>query len=195
MKKLLFSFLVLGITSVLAIGATTAYFSDTEISTGNTFTAGTLDLKLDGGDENVVKFNLDNIRPGNQPQGTYTLKNAGSITGNLTISGITIADNENILSEPEKEAGDTSDTIGELSQVVNLRIYLDLDKNGSYSTGDIMLFNNKVSNLPSSIDTGLTLAADEDVNVKFLFDWWNTPIDNQAQGDSMMLDLEFMLKQ
>ena len=33
--------------AAVAIGATTAYFSDTETSTGNTFTAGAIDLKVD----------------------------------------------------------------------------------------------------------------------------------------------------
>lgn len=33
--------------AIIAIGATTAFFSDTETSTGNTFTAGAIDLKVD----------------------------------------------------------------------------------------------------------------------------------------------------
>lgn len=33
--------------AAVVVGATTAYFSDTETSTGNTFTAGSLDLKID----------------------------------------------------------------------------------------------------------------------------------------------------
>ena len=38
---------VVAAVAVVVVGATTAFFSDTETSTGNTFTAGSLDLKVD----------------------------------------------------------------------------------------------------------------------------------------------------
>lgn len=46
-KRILISLSVIAVVSVIAIGGTIAYFSDTETSTGNTFTAGALDLKID----------------------------------------------------------------------------------------------------------------------------------------------------
>jgi len=46
-KKILISLSVIGAVAALAIGGTIAYFSDTETSTGNTFTAGSIDLKID----------------------------------------------------------------------------------------------------------------------------------------------------
>ena len=195
MRKLLLSFIILGITSVLAIGATTAYFSDTEVSSANTFTAGTLDLTLDGGDSDIQKFNLNGMRPGNQPKGTYTLKNVGTVPGKLSLSTILVTDYENIWSEPEQSAGDSTNSIGELSHVVNLRIFLDLGGDGWISTGDPVVYNDKVVNLPPTLDLGKTLTANEEVKVVFLFDWWNTAMDNQAQNDSMVLDLAFTLQQ
>lgn len=47
MKKILLSLLSIGAVAVVAVAATGAFFSDTETSTGNTFTAGQLDLKID----------------------------------------------------------------------------------------------------------------------------------------------------
>ncbi|NOY35743.1 MAG: hypothetical protein GXP44_02395 [bacterium] len=47
MKKILLSIATLGVVGAVLIGATTAIFSDTEVSTGNTFTAGAIDLKID----------------------------------------------------------------------------------------------------------------------------------------------------
>lgn len=47
MKKILISVSVIAVVAAVAIGATTAFFSDTETSTGNTFTAGAIDLKVD----------------------------------------------------------------------------------------------------------------------------------------------------
>ena len=47
MKKVLISFLSIGAVAVVAVFATQAFFSDTETSTGNTFTAGAIDLTVD----------------------------------------------------------------------------------------------------------------------------------------------------
>ncbi len=47
MKKILLSLSMLALVGVIAAGATTAFFTDTETSTGNTFTAGSIDLKID----------------------------------------------------------------------------------------------------------------------------------------------------
>lgn len=47
MKKILLSLSVVAAVAVVVVGATTAFFSDTETSTDNTFTAGAIDLKVD----------------------------------------------------------------------------------------------------------------------------------------------------
>ena len=51
MKKILVSISIIGMVAVIAIGATVAYFQDTETSSGNTFSAGILDLKIKDNDE------------------------------------------------------------------------------------------------------------------------------------------------
>lgn len=47
MKKIILSLSLIAIVAVVAVGATTAFYSDTETSSGNTFTAGAIDLKVD----------------------------------------------------------------------------------------------------------------------------------------------------
>ncbi len=47
MNKILKSVAVIAFVAAIAVGATSSYFSDTETSTGNTFTAGSIDLKVD----------------------------------------------------------------------------------------------------------------------------------------------------
>jgi len=47
MKKILLSIATLGVAGAVVIGGTTAIFSDSEVSTGNTFTAGAIDLQID----------------------------------------------------------------------------------------------------------------------------------------------------
>ncbi|MEX0931758.1 MAG: TasA family protein [Candidatus Paceibacterota bacterium] len=53
MKKILLSVAVIAFVGTAIAGATGAFFSDTETSTGNTFTAGAIDLKID----NVQHYN------------------------------------------------------------------------------------------------------------------------------------------
>ncbi|HBB53974.1 TPA: hypothetical protein DCZ79_00530, partial [Candidatus Nomurabacteria bacterium] len=42
-KKIIVSLSVVAAVAAITVGATTAFFSDTETSTGNTFTAGAID--------------------------------------------------------------------------------------------------------------------------------------------------------
>jgi predicted ribosomally synthesized peptide with SipW-like signal peptide len=46
-KKILISSVIIGTVAICAIGVTVAYFSDIETSSGNTFAAGEIDLKVD----------------------------------------------------------------------------------------------------------------------------------------------------
>jgi len=193
--RILSSTIVIALMSMaLGLGAT-AYFSDTETSTGNTFTAGTLDLQVNGDDSNIVAFTVSNMRPGNQPKTTYTLNNIGSLSGYLDLENIVVTDNENGITDPEDDAGDVTPSVGELSSVVNLRLFIDLDGNGWIGTGDIVFFNDYVANLPSNFELDEPIAAGGTIYITALLDWWNTPNDNLAQGDSMIIDIEFELGQ
>jgi len=47
MKKIIISLSIIAAVAAIVVGATTAFFSDTETSSDNTFTAGAIDLKVD----------------------------------------------------------------------------------------------------------------------------------------------------
>lgn len=47
MRKILISLAIIAAVGAIVVKGTTAFFSDTETSTGNTFTAGAIDLKID----------------------------------------------------------------------------------------------------------------------------------------------------
>lgn len=198
MKKIILSLFTILAVGVVAIGATQALFSDTETSTGNTFTAGSLDLTVDGGNTNVVKFTIPNMQPGNQPHRTYSLANVGTINGYLDLENITVTSFENGCVDPEA-ADTTCDTPGqgqgELQNVLNLRLFVDYGKDGWISTGDNVFFNGKMSTLPTSINLNQAMTAGSDYNIVALVDWWSTPDDNLAQGDGVTLDLTFELAQ
>jgi len=106
MKKLILSFLVLGVTSIAVLTSTSAFFSDTVTSTGNTFAAGTLDLQVDGG-EVLIPFSVTNMQPGDTlGSPTYALTNVGTLPGVLSMEVHNVITNENGVIHPEELAGD-----------------------------------------------------------------------------------------
>lgn len=64
MKKILLSLSTIAIVAAVVIGATTAYFSDTETSVGNTFTAGTIDIAINEQNPWNQSFALADMKPG-----------------------------------------------------------------------------------------------------------------------------------
>jgi predicted ribosomally synthesized peptide with SipW-like signal peptide len=84
MKKILVSLMVIALVAGLVGAGLSAYFSDTETSTGNTFSAGTLDLVLSDNDEtdqngvSATWASPSNWAPGQTVTATLTLKNTGS---------------------------------------------------------------------------------------------------------------------
>lgn len=192
--------MVIAAVSALAVGSTSAYFSDQVTSQGNTFAAGTLVLNVDGQHSNVVKFNVANLRPGSQPKGTYAIANVGTINGYLDIENVTVTSQENACNAAEVLAGDTTCGNpgvgeGELQDVLNVRLFVDRDGDGWIGASDTVFYNGKVKNLPPSFDLNEPVAAGANTAISAVFDWWSTPSDNLAQGDSFTLDLTFELAQ
>jgi len=134
MKKILLSLSVVAAVAVVVVGATTAFFSDTETSTGNTFTAGAIDLKIDfdgyfnkvaDGHPNAGSwdekdlvvgtdkfFNFTDLKPGDFGEGTISLHvYDNDAWGKMLIEGV--VDSGNTCVDPETEAAADSDCNGE----------------------------------------------------------------------------------
>jgi len=104
-KSMLGSVLVIGIVAAMMTAGTQSLYGDTETSVGNTFTAGTLDLKVgEQDDPNVVHFELSNLAPSWSHIYKWTLKNAGSVDGVVTICFSHVVELENGTNEPEEAA-------------------------------------------------------------------------------------------
>ncbi len=200
MRNILMSVLIIGIVLAMMGAGTFSYFSDVETSKGNTFSAGVLDLNVDGKNENVVRFTVSNMRPGNQPRGHWNLSNVGTIDGYLDLEDITVTSYENGCLDPEEDAGDTTggnpgEGNGELQDLVNVRLFVDYDRDGWIDHEDKVFYNGKVGDLPSSIDLNEPIKASESIWISAIFDWWSTPNDDIAQTDSFVLDITFELAQ
>jgi len=94
------SFLVIVLVAIAAGAGTVTYFSDTETSSGNTFTAGTLDLEVT--DSISFTITLSDLKPGfDSGYYKWCLKNVGTLPGKLSVTFHIISDDENGINEPE----------------------------------------------------------------------------------------------
>src|SRR4030042_2369099 len=161
MKKILLMILSIGVVAVVAVYATQAFFSDTETSTGNTFTAGSIDLKIDyagyynraiGGQPDVQWsfndlstekfFNFSDIKPGDFGEGTISLH----VFNNDAWACITIdqmTNDDNGLTEPESIVDATGGAgQGELANNLFFTAWID-DGNNIWDEGEPLLFANE----------------------------------------------------
>jgi len=216
MKKIMpltVSIMLILVAGIFAGAGSLAIFSDTETSKGNTFTAGTLDLKVSstesplGDDPYIVHFSLSDMKPGDET-GYYkwVLKNVGSLTGTVTIEINAIANKENGRNEPEKKAGDTGPP-GELGDY--LEVGMGFGPSGwscpSAYYGIWQGFNYVISD-GWTYSATYTLGPNEEVAwfMKFSLDddltLWDGAFfidvdDNIIQGDSLEFDIIFHLEQ
>ena len=106
MKKILISLSVIGAVAAIAVGGTIAYFSDTETSTGNTFTAGTIDIAVTS--PQTWQYAFEDMKPSQVEYSNFTISNA---TGNNPVNVWKKVSNvqtiENGINEPEQEWYDT----------------------------------------------------------------------------------------
>lgn len=124
-KKMLLSLLVIGVVSVSAGAGTWAYFSDTETSSGNTFTAGTLDIEIPN------TFNFGNVAPGDTKTEEITIKNNGSIAAKSVFLELSVVDSEPTDdTEPEEFAETTTGDVYDISKMIEIT-------NITYDTVDI----------------------------------------------------------
>ncbi|MBU7005675.1 TasA family protein [Phosphitispora fastidiosa] len=89
-KRIMMSLMIIGLISALVGGATFAWFTDTAVNEGNTFSAGTVDLELDRenaqplfGDPTSstapALIDTTNVYPGWEGNATIKVSNAGTL--------------------------------------------------------------------------------------------------------------------
>ncbi len=150
MKKIIISIAGIGLASALAVGGTIAFYKDTETSTGNVMTAGTIDLTIDsygavynGNDINSAGwsltdltnekfFSFNDIKPADHGRRSISLHvNDNDAWACLLVTNR--EDDENVRIDPELDAGDMTEDDGELSQNIEVFAWEDNDNNGTYN--------------------------------------------------------------
>lgn len=103
MKKILISLSIIAAAAAVVIGATTAYFSDTETSTGNTFTAGVIDISVDGENPWIRNYALKDMKPSQTDYINFIIENKGSGVNPVNVwkKLYNIVEDPGVTSEPE----------------------------------------------------------------------------------------------
>jgi len=151
--------LTISAVAAVAFYGTRAFFSDTETSTENTFTAGAIDLTVSAHnwsanqDVNVVQgfkdfeaqdwnensgamFNFTDLKPGDMGGGYFDLNIVSNPAYACFASEITETA-DNTVNEPEIDAGDdTGSLVGELQNYLNIVYFEDKNADGKWDAGD-----------------------------------------------------------
>ena len=194
---------------------TSAYFSNTEHSTGDLITAGTLNLvdtitgsatnasvaTTDGADSinDTVNFGAtDPIRPGSSGVVTWTLNNTGNLPGTLTIVSTATFSEGAAPNEPELAADADS------SQGLDDELLVWVTLNNGTTTSAVLGTEAEPVAL-SGLAEALSLQSVQmgrvtvDTNATLIYVLhWNVPaetVGNEIQGDSATLNVAFTLTQ
>ena len=211
MKKILLSLLTVGLVATVATGATRAYFSDTETSFDNTFSAGTLDLKVDDQDDpNIVHVTLSNMKPGDTANYQWVLSNAGSLAGKPWVEITNVKNYDNDCNEPELDVPDATCGIpglgeGELGQFLMMQLNAPGSVGYMYPHGSCVNdgrqctldYWSSLGRLDETVDGQVwdTIAPLSGLAPMVLEFEIPTGIDNIIQSDSVEFDVVFHLDQ
>jgi predicted ribosomally synthesized peptide with SipW-like signal peptide len=192
MKAILISLMVIALVGGLVGSGLFAHFTDVEQSTGNTFTAGHIDLEVDVGKDtsgDPLYYNgqpfpmfgdLGGLQPCHGGEVTVSLHlTDGSCPADATMNFTKTLDAENDIVDPETKLSDTGPD-GELDNFLWLFIWVD-DGDNIYETDEAILYDGYAVNLPATIAYPGTLVACTPVYVGFQyhFDQFNG---SYAQG-------------
>lgn len=189
MKRLLISLVTVGVVGVAAFGASRAFFSDTETSTGNTFTAGAIDLKIDNtsyatdpatgllaaspgttwqlSDLTVEKFfNFLDLKPGDLGEDTISV-HVNSNDAWLCAAAQVTQDTDETCTNPElvddPSCVNPGPGLGELDSEVNFAFWKD-DGDNVFESDETLFLSGPVSGLNG---VGQIALADTSVNSVF----------------------------
>lgn len=199
-KKILISLSVIGAVAAIAIGATVAYYNDTETSAGNTFTAGTLNLQVGNDDPTTRSYYAEDIKPGDEDKDIWTIQNTGSLDGYLHITFANLINDEMGCTEPEGDNLDTTcgnpgNNEGELAQNLDILLYLDEDGNTNFDLGtDTLIYQGKVRGILQGDLFNYPLSSGD--SKEFTMEWeLASSTGNIVQSDKTGYDINFELTQ
>lgn len=183
MSRAIRSILIITILAVATISFSSAYFSDTETSSGNVLSAGSIDLKINDLDNPPAIVSFNDLKPGDNhvvPKKLRVVDNDAHVWMHI----VSYQSSQGIQTEPE-----TVEESGTPKHDIENYIYYDLGFVGSdeiISLGDEVRFPDAVS---CWVPLGqLTGGTEYTLNQSFHFD---ADVTNWAQGDELAFTEEF----
>jgi len=199
MRKIVGSLITILLALLFTGIGTLANFTHAEASQSSMPTAGRPDLRLVTDKSAVYAFQFSNVVPGSSGSSRNRLINAGNQSSQL---GVYFSE----VTNTPGTTGEYADNNGDLGAKAEIAVYIDLDMNGSWNSGDIGLKSNgTIYYNPTALDyTALngyggvkwdvmTMLASAEVHVIIM---WRIPITvgNEIQGDSASFDITFELR-
>jgi len=191
MKRIILSLLMIVTVAGVTVGATVAYFSDTETSTNNTFAAGTIDIAVNdenAWEETVFDVTVDgNLKPGMSRTATLTVANVGQ--NDLVLwKRVKVTDRNGGDSTEPEETADPSDSINNLDS----QISYDMTVGGVNTIPAI--WGVKLADVDSLwIPLGKVVAGDS-VDVTQVYKLLEET-GNEYQGDTLTFDIDLYAEQ
>lgn len=201
-RKIAIGILAIGIVAALSGGMIYAYFTDSDKSENNEFTAGTLFLTLnpDMSEKTVANTgSFDNMQPGNSGIATLIVKNAGTVDGYVTFKFINLVDEEHLPADadeplPEKELGGVD---GELSRCLDVKVSVirgssTLSLPAQFGTDTNTVTFKSLDAIESS--PRIKLESGQSLTLSIAWSISGT-VGNEIQGDKLSFDISFTLNQ
>jgi len=181
-KKILASIAVIAIVAALVGAGTMAYFSDIEVSSGNVFQAGTIDLGVNGINDPAAIVTLTGLKPCEWAYVEAILHVWGN-EADVYFHIANVVDDGGIESEPERKA-DPTGLINDISNHITFDLRIDsvviIDPADEMKIGWIECVWFYLGNFAESIDYTLTMS------------FHLQDVGNEYQGDKCTFDLEFI---
>ena len=207
MKKGLVLIMTIALVTLLVGAGFAALFSDTETAEDNSYTAGTLELKVDGVDyPNIAHVEVTNMAPGDTEHFYWTLQNVGSICGQPSIEFADIVEYENGQMEAEAAVDGTGGNPGAGNGELGGFLYTLVKwRHPGDSWHEVLMVphgHTFIKNLSGPYGLGENNAAplpvlcqDEEVELELRLWWHMRSDDNKAQSDIVEFDTIFHLIQ
>jgi len=142
-----------------------------------------LDLAVNGQNAGIIPVVVGNIAPGWTKDITYTVKNAGSISGVLSLKSGAVTNTEGL--NPESETGTTEEP-GELGGYITVTATVD-----DGASHDLGILNN-LSSATNIVITDLNAGVEKTVVLHLALP---TSVENDVQGDKVVADFILSLDQ
>lgn len=173
--------IVIGGGLLAGIG-TWSFWTDTDVSDGNTVEAGTMDLAINGSASNTTEdFNIQNAQPGDQVTQTYALTNEGSTAADHLELTFDYSEND-LRAEPNDTELTNELTAEETASLIRVETM-------QYEAADGTVLNNITANVTDSNGNGFVDLQEVNAQTGAL-DNLQPPAPNSSTTTNFVVDLE-----